>query len=195
MASPGLGSSAEGFRRQLAFLEKIAQRDVDFYTDLQGKTDELEKKLANNEISYTQYVRGLEKFEVDWYNKTVTDEENENKIFSDDDIEFLESTIKDYYEGDDPVAGLDTEEDRQKYIEGFYKALESGQSVEEYNYLFEVSRAQSEYNRLAENYKTMKDSASRKKAREIHKKFKEKYADVPNFQFNSIFDLAPEELE
>lgn len=195
MASPGLGSSAEGFRRQLAFLEKIAQRDVDFYTDLQVETDKLEKQLANDEISYTQYVRGLEKFEVDWYNKTVTDEENDNKIFSDDDIKFLESTIQDYYEGDNPVAGLDTEEDRQRYIEGFYKALESGQSVEEYNYLFEVSRAQSEYNRLAEEYKTMKDSASRKRAREIHKKFKEKYADVPNFQFNSIFDLAPEELE
>ena len=72
-ASPTVGSTYEGFMKQLQMLEKLASRDKEFYRDYLTKMDELDQQ----EIRGKRQQIALEKFTLDWQenNPFLTPEE------------------------------------------------------------------------------------------------------------------------
>jgi hypothetical protein len=82
-ASPGMGSTYEGFKKQGEYLRKIAERDIDFYDAYQKKADELEAQERAGEISATAVYRELQKYKNEW--------QAANPLFTDEDIKYLES--------------------------------------------------------------------------------------------------------
>ena len=82
-ASPGMGSTYEGFKKQGEYLRKIASRDIEFYDAYQKKADELEAQERAGEISAGAVYRELQKYKNEW--------QADNPLFTDEDIAYLES--------------------------------------------------------------------------------------------------------
>ena len=83
-ASPGLGSTYEGFIKQAEYLRRIAQRDVDFFNAYTQKAKELEAKELKGEMTASEVYRNLEAFEGDWYDRTYYDAETQSFITGDE---------------------------------------------------------------------------------------------------------------
>jgi hypothetical protein len=80
-ASPTLGSTKEGYMKQLELLERLALRDRDFYNDYVDKMIEFE----NEGLSGRKLQLQLDKFTANW--------SSENPLFTPDEVEFLEKKI------------------------------------------------------------------------------------------------------
>ena len=80
-ASPTLGSTKEGYMKQLELLERLAVRDKDFYNDYVDKMIEFE----NEGLSGRKLQLQLDKFTANW--------SEENPLFTPDEVEFLEKKI------------------------------------------------------------------------------------------------------
>jgi len=114
-ASPGLGSNYNGFKKQSAYLERVAQRDIDFFGAYTAEADRLEGLEDAGELRPSQVKRQLDKFEGNWY--------NENLIFSKEEFKELEDIVNGNYIDGDGMAyitpeGFNTNEWRKKYREG-----------------------------------------------------------------------------
>jgi len=81
-ASPTLGSTKEGYMKQLELLERLAVRDKDFYKDYVNKMIELEDQGVTGRKLQLQ----LDKFTSNW--------SEENPLFTPDEVEFLEKKIE-----------------------------------------------------------------------------------------------------
>ena len=80
-ASPTLGSTKEGYMKQLELLERLATRDKDFYNDYVDKMIEFEDEgLTGRKLQLK-----LDKFTANW--------SSENPLFTPDEVEFLEKKI------------------------------------------------------------------------------------------------------
>ena len=114
-ASPGLGSNYNGFIKQVEYLKRVAQRDVDFFNAYTVEADKLEAQELKGEITASQVRRELAKFEGDWY--------DENLLFSDEEFDELEKIAAGDYTD---AAGneyktpedFDTDKWRKSYREG-----------------------------------------------------------------------------
>ena len=80
-ASPTLGSTKEGYLKQLELLERLAVRDLDFYNDYVDKMVVLEDEGVSGRKLQLQ----LDKFTANWA--------SENPLFTPDEVEFLEKKI------------------------------------------------------------------------------------------------------
>jgi len=80
-ASPTLGSTKEGYLKQLELLERLALRDADFYNDYVDKMIVLEDEGLKGRKLQLQ----LDKFTANW--------SSENPLFTPDEVEFLEKKI------------------------------------------------------------------------------------------------------
>jgi hypothetical protein len=80
-ASPTLGSTKEGYMKQLELLERLAVRDKDFYKDYVNKMIEFEDQGVTGRKLSLQ----MDKFTADW--------SEENPLFTPDEVEFLEKKI------------------------------------------------------------------------------------------------------
>ena len=80
-ASPTLGSTKEGYLKQLELLERLAIRDKDFYNDYVDKMIEFE----NEGLSGRKLQLQLDKFTANW--------SSENPLFTPKEVEFLEKKI------------------------------------------------------------------------------------------------------
>ena len=114
-ASPGLGSNYNGFLKQVEYLKRVAQRDVDFFNAYTAKADELEAQELKGEITASKVRRELAKFEGDWYDK--------NLLFSDEEFDELEKIAAgDYTDVTGNVyttpEDFNTDEWRKSYREG-----------------------------------------------------------------------------
>tara|TARA_R100000773_G_C4215900_1_gene114649 strand:- start:403 stop:1848 length:1446 start_codon:yes stop_codon:yes gene_type:complete len=114
-ASPGLGSNYNGFLKQVEYLKRIAQRDVDFFNAYTAEASRLEGLELDGQISASQVRRDLAKFEGDWY--------DENLLFSDEEYDELEKIAKgDYTDAAGNVyttpEDFDTNQWRKSYREG-----------------------------------------------------------------------------
>mgnify|MGYP003138724846 FL=1 len=114
-ASPGLGSNYNGFLKQVEYLKRIAQRDVDFFIAYTAEASRLEGLELDGQISASQVRRDLAKFEGDWY--------DENLLFSDEEYDELEKIAKgDYTDAAGNVyttpEDFDTNQWRKSYREG-----------------------------------------------------------------------------
>jgi hypothetical protein len=81
-ASPGLGSTYEGFMEQLGLLERLAKKDSDFYEEYIEKAIELENEMPND---YRQQQLKLEQFRVNWA--------KENPLFTKEETQKLQSIV------------------------------------------------------------------------------------------------------
>ena len=80
-ASPTLGSTKEGYMKQLELLERLAVRDKDFYKDYINKMIEFEDQgVQGRKLSLE-----MDKFTADW--------SEENPLFTPKEVEFLEKKI------------------------------------------------------------------------------------------------------
>ena len=80
-ASPTLGSTKEGYMKQLELLERLAARDKDFYKDYVNKMIEFEDQgVTGRKLSLE-----MDKFTANW--------SEENPLFTPDEVEFLEKKI------------------------------------------------------------------------------------------------------
>ena len=91
-ASPGMGSTYEGFKNQAKYLERIASRDIEFQEAYNIKADELEARERAGEISAGATYRELQKYKNVW--------QKENPLFTEEDIKYLEDVRdnKDLYD-------------------------------------------------------------------------------------------------
>jgi hypothetical protein len=80
-ASPTLGSTKDGYMKQLELLERLAVRDLDFYNDYVDKMIVLE----NEGLKGRKLQLQLDKFTANWA--------SENPLFTPDEVEFLEKKI------------------------------------------------------------------------------------------------------
>tara|TARA_R110002020_G_scaffold31578_1_gene98269 strand:+ start:168 stop:1199 length:1032 start_codon:yes stop_codon:yes gene_type:complete len=80
-ASPTLGSTEQGYFKQLELLERLARRDKDFYKDY------VDRRIELNEQGMTGERLALE---LDKFTSTWTDE---NPLFTPDEVTFLEDAI------------------------------------------------------------------------------------------------------
>ena len=113
-ASPGLGSTHNGFMKQAEYLERIAQRDVDFANAYIAEADRLEALIDAGEITNSQFKRKLLKFEGEWYDKQL--------IFNKVETEELKNIVsgrQGYAEGFDEIKY------KKRYREGQDKIVES----------------------------------------------------------------------
>ena len=80
-ASPTLGSTEQGYFKQLELLERLARRDKDFYKDY------VDRRIELTEQGMTGERLGLE---LDKFTSTWSDE---NPLFTPDEVTFLEDAI------------------------------------------------------------------------------------------------------
>lgn len=104
-ASPGLGSTYDGFKKQGAYLQRIAQRDIDYFEAYNIKAAELESQELAGEISASGTYRELQKLKTQW--------QQDNPLFSKDEISELQDMV-------DNKVGVDPEFD----VEGYKKQFE-----------------------------------------------------------------------
>ena len=85
-ASPGLGSTYEGYLEQLKLLERFSRRDRDFYFDYLEKMDEIEDRQppVSEQKKYTE----LEKYAEEWR------DDPKNSLFTPEETEMLENIVK-----------------------------------------------------------------------------------------------------
>ena len=85
-ASPTLGSTYEGYMKQLELLERFSRRDRDFYFDYLEKMDEIEERQppVSEQKKYTE----LEKYAEEWR------DDPENSLFTPEETEMLENIVK-----------------------------------------------------------------------------------------------------
>lgn len=81
-ASPTLGSTEQGYMKQLELLERLASRDKNFYKDYVQKMIDLE----DDEITGRKLQLQLDKFTSEWA--------EENPLFTEDETEMLEGLIE-----------------------------------------------------------------------------------------------------
>jgi len=82
-ASPTLGSTYEGYLKQLSLVSRLAQRDSDFYDDWLNKNLELVDKNVSGQKK--QII--LEKFATNW--------KKENPLFTKEEAEELQKMVDD----------------------------------------------------------------------------------------------------
>ena len=70
-ASPGLGSNYVGYLKQVDYLKRVAQRDIDAANAYATEADRLEKLEQQGELSASQVTRQLDLFMGDWYNDNL----------------------------------------------------------------------------------------------------------------------------
>lgn len=70
-ASPGLGSNYVGYLKQVEYLKRVAQRDIDVANAYANEADRLEKLAREGELSDSQVTRELDLFLGDWYNENL----------------------------------------------------------------------------------------------------------------------------
>ena len=70
-ASPGLGSNYVGYLKQVEYLKRVAQRDIDAANAYAAEADRLEELERKGEISASQVTRQLDLFMGDWYNDNL----------------------------------------------------------------------------------------------------------------------------
>lgn len=80
-ASPTLGSTYEGYMKQLELLERLAARDADFYADYLDKSME----LVNEGVGPREQQLALEKFAATW--------KRNNPLFTKEETEYLEGVV------------------------------------------------------------------------------------------------------
>ena len=80
-ASPTLGSTEQGYFKQLELLERLARRDKDFYKDYVDRRIELNEQGMTGE----RLALELDKFTSTW--------SDENPLFTPDEVTFLEDAI------------------------------------------------------------------------------------------------------
>lgn len=103
-ASPGLGSTYEGFVNQGKYLRRISSRDADFYEAYQVRASELEEKERAGEITPSGTYRELQKFRGEW--------QRENPLFSEEERKELQQIV-------DTKQGLAEGFDRDAYKKQF----------------------------------------------------------------------------
>lgn len=81
-ASPTLGSTEEGYMKQLELLERLALRDKSFYKDYVQKMIDLE----DDDVTGRKLQLQLDKFTSEWA--------EENPLFTEDETEMLEKLIE-----------------------------------------------------------------------------------------------------
>jgi hypothetical protein len=81
-ASPTLGSTYEGYMKQLELLERLAARDSDFYSDYL----DLQKKLIEDGVNGQLMQVELEKFSNEW--------RRNNPLFTKEESKFLEDVVE-----------------------------------------------------------------------------------------------------
>jgi len=76
-ASPGLASTYDGYMKQLAYLDRVAQKQKKLYEDVIAEAERLEELELAGEITPAQTARKLKKFYAEWAdnNKLFTEEE------------------------------------------------------------------------------------------------------------------------
>ena len=82
-ASPTLGSTYDGYMKQLELLEKLAARDSEFYIEYLDKASELES--SDPPISLRKQQIELEKFAATW--------KRNNPLFTPEETKFLEDVV------------------------------------------------------------------------------------------------------
>jgi len=82
-ASPTLGSTYDGYMKQLELLEKLAARDSEFYIEYLDKASELES--LDPPISLRKQQIELEKFAATW--------KRDNPLFTPEETKFLEDVV------------------------------------------------------------------------------------------------------
>ena len=78
-ASPTLGSTYEGFQEQLRLLDKLAQRDLQFYNEYLKELDKLNKEGRNA----TEIASKMADFELNFQKNFPLFDENDRKIIDD----------------------------------------------------------------------------------------------------------------
>jgi len=76
-ASPGLASTYDGYMKQLAYLDRVAQKQKKLYEDVIAEAERLEELELAGELTPAQTARKLKKFYAEWAdnNKLFTEEE------------------------------------------------------------------------------------------------------------------------
>ena len=125
-ASPGLGSTYNGFIKQAEYLERIADRDVRFGDAYQMKAEELEAQVDAGDMTNSQMKRKLLKFEGEWYDKEL--------IFSKEETEELKNIVsgrQGYAEGfDENLYAKKYREGQEKVVKSAYTTNQSPQLQE-----------------------------------------------------------------
>ena len=104
-ASPTLGSTYEGYLKQLELLERLAARDSDFYQEFIAKSIELE----DSGLNYRKQQLELEKFASGW--------KRNNPLFTEEETKSLEDMVAGG-DGGFVGAGLDKTFDRDAFESG-----------------------------------------------------------------------------
>ena len=121
-ASPGLGSNYNGFLKQVEYLKRIAQRDVDFFKAYTAEASRLEGLELDGKISASQVRRDLAKFEGDWY--------DENLLFTDEEYDELEKIAAgDYTDAAGNVYSTPEDFDTDEWIKSYRKGQAKGDSM------------------------------------------------------------------
>jgi len=121
-ASPGLGSNYNGFIKQVEYLKRVAQRDVDFFNAYTVEADKLEAQELKGEITASQVRRQLAKFEGDWY--------DENLLFSDEEFDELEAIAKgDYTDAAGNVYTTPEDFNTDKWRKSYREGQEKGDNL------------------------------------------------------------------
>ena len=118
-ASPGLGSNYVGYLKQVEYLKRVAQRDIDAANAYAAEADRLEELARKGELSDSQVTRQLDLFLGNWY--------DDNLIFNEDEYAELEKIAAGNYTDDDgniyvTDKGLNADLWAKNYREGQDKA-------------------------------------------------------------------------
>tara|TARA_R110002012_G_scaffold96010_4_gene231697 strand:- start:192 stop:995 length:804 start_codon:yes stop_codon:yes gene_type:complete len=82
-ASPVLGSTYDGFMKQLTYLDRIAERSQQFSIDYNEEANRLE----DSGLSYAKQMRALNRYEAEW--------SNDNPLFTTEEFEDLRANSND----------------------------------------------------------------------------------------------------
>ena len=106
-ASPGLGSTYEGFKKQGEYLRRIAQRDIDYNEAFQAEADKQESLEEAGEQSPRTTFRNLQKHKAQW--------QRENPLFSPEEKAELQDFV-DNKTGIDPDFDIDAFKEKMEDI-------------------------------------------------------------------------------
>ena len=105
-ASPGLGSTYEGFKKQGEYLRRIAQRDIDYYEAYTIEKDKQED-LEDEGQKPSKTFRNMQKHKAQW--------QRENPLFSPEEKEELQNIV-DNKTGIDPNFDVDAFKEKMEDI-------------------------------------------------------------------------------
>ena len=105
-ASPGLGSTYEGFKKQGEYLRRIAQRDIDYYEAYTIEKDKQED-LEDEGQKPSKTFRNMQKHKAQW--------QRENPLFTKEEREELQNIV-DNKTGVDPDFDVDAFKEKMEDI-------------------------------------------------------------------------------